>query len=201
MLMSYKWPAWYKGDPNADPYLVLGEIFEKAASFNTGLGISYQENALNQRLAAELSVVPGSRPPDVDLSMPGTGRSVRFQDITRNVARFWVVVFAGNVLSTCGLLRGLKKSLETTTQKLGTNEAVSWITISAVAGCSPYETLGMEPFGDTFYDATYSAHGKFGFSLEQGGVVILRPDGLLGTGGPIDGQLVKDYFAKILVSP
>ncbi|RAO74050.1 uncharacterized protein BHQ10_010062 [Talaromyces amestolkiae] len=30
-------PKWYEGDPTADPYVILGEISEKAGSFNIGL--------------------------------------------------------------------------------------------------------------------------------------------------------------------
>ncbi|KAJ6021068.1 hypothetical protein N7540_006572 [Penicillium herquei] len=173
ILMSHKWPAWYTGDPNADPYIVLGTIFEKAASFNTGLGISYTSNHLN-RLSTEFQGVrAGSRPPDVELTMPGTGRKMRFQEITRNVAKFWAVVFTGDISTTRMRLLQLRKDLET---KENFNGNVGWITVSAAAGCSPYEALSMDPFGNLFFDLEYVAHQKFG--LESGGIVIIRPDGL-----------------------
>lgn len=198
VLMTHKWPKWYKGDTNLDPYIVLGEIFEKAESFNTGLGISYPINAVNQTTASILNVVPGSRPPDVELIMPGTGRKVTLQDVTPNVAKFWVVIFAGNPVSTKDSLLGLKDFLDNKkNQSILVREPISWITISAINGYSPYETLGMQPFGDTFFDTSSSAHEKFGFDLERGGILILRPDGLVAHGGPIDGQMVEDYFTNI----
>ncbi|GAM38189.1 hypothetical protein TCE0_033r08720 [Talaromyces pinophilus] len=197
VLMTHKWPKWYKGDPNADPYIILGEIFEKAGSFNTGLGISYPINAVNQTTAAVLNVVPGSRPPDVELTMPGTGRKLSLQDVTPNLAKFWVVVFAGNPVSTKESLLSLRDFLEERDQSFLTREYISWITISAINGYSPYETLGTKPFGDTFFDTTSSAHEKFGFGLERGGILILRPDGLVAHGGPINGQIVENYFTKL----
>ncbi|KAJ5177073.1 uncharacterized protein N7482_002950 [Penicillium canariense] len=196
-LMSHKWPSWYEGDRNADPYHVLGEIFEKTASFNTGLGICYSENFVNQTSALSLRVPPGSRPPDLELSTPGTDQKVRFQHITRNIAKFWVAVFTGNINATRTPLRQLRKAYAGM-RALPIDAFVSWITISASTGCSPYEALGMEPFGNTYYDATSCAHERFGFSLERGGIAIIRPDGLLATGGPLDGQFVEEYFSKVM---
>ncbi|KAJ5123319.1 hypothetical protein N7448_009416 [Penicillium atrosanguineum] len=159
ILMSRKWPSWYEGDPDADPYIVLGEIFEQAASFNTGLGISYPINDINQILPDGAIVAPGSRPPDVELITPGTKQTVRLQRLTRNFANFWVIVFAGNPGMTHTSLVELGKSLGTF-KKFKSREAIGWLTISAVAGNSPYETLGMKPFGDTFFDPTNSAHER-----------------------------------------
>ena len=196
-LMSHKWPSWYKGDPDADPYIVLGEIFENAASFNTGLGISYPSNVLNQASAVDLHVLPGSRPPDLELSTPGTNQRVRLQRITRNVAKFQVIVFTGNVSTTKPMLLGLETYLRSA-KKLEGSRIVEWTTISPAVGCSPYEAIGMTPFGNTYYDPTNTAHEKFGVDMQTGGIVVLRPDGLLGSAGPIDGAWVQDYVSKIV---
>jgi phenol 2-monooxygenase len=202
VLMSHKFPAWYKGDRSADPYILLGKIFEEAASFNTGLGIRYPENVLNQTLgASSLSVAPGSRPPDVELTMPGTNLKTRFQSITHNFAKFYALVFAGNATSTKNSLLGLKEFLASEPGKgLATHEAIEWITITSTVGCSPYEAIGMTPFGKTYFDPTNVAHDKFGVASDTGSVLIVRPDGLLGAGGPLEGQWVGEYFAKILDS-
>lgn len=205
MLMSHKWPAWYRGDQNADPYLLLGEIFNQAASFNTGLGISYAPNVLNQTInisksssSSVLTVVPGSRPPDVDLHTPGTNQKIRFQQVTHNLAKFWVVVFTGNSAVTGPLLLHLRTFADDATNPLRKHEAVSWVTICPTVGCSPYEAIGMKPFGDTYYDPANEAHDKFGVEADKGAVLILRPDGLLGTAGPLDGALIREYFAGLL---
>ena len=198
LLMTHKWPAWYKGDPAADPYLVLGEIFEKAASFNTGLGISYSANVLNQTPTIELSVAPGSRAPDVEVRLPGINQRVRMHRVARNVGKFWVVVFAGNVESTRPALGALRSDPEADGE-LSSHRAIGWITLSASVDCSPYEALGgMLPFGDTYFDAPGAAHGAYGIDLAKGGVVVIRPEGLIGFGCAIDGASIREYFSKIM---
>ncbi|EGX92255.1 2,4-dichlorophenol 6-monooxygenase, putative [Cordyceps militaris CM01] len=202
-LMSYKWPAWYDGDKNADPYLLLGEIFNQAASFNTGLGISYAANVVNQTLTSEekpkLTIIAGSRPPDVHLHTPGTNQKVRFQQITKNVGKFFVVVCLGNTAVTRPRLLDLRAAFaDAASNPLRNHEAISWLTISPAVGCSPYEAIGMKPFGDMFYDPANEAHDKFGVEADEGAVLILRPDGLVGAVGPIDGVWIRGYFAGLL---
>lgn len=199
ILMSHKWPSWYEGDKAADPYLLLGEIFEQAASFNTGLGISYPANMVNQAAKVELAVVSGSRPPDVHFMAPGTNQEVRFQRITYNIAKFWVVVCTGNVGSTRISLLALKAYLASTQGKtLTTHRAVEFLTICPTIGCSPYEAMGMKPFGDLYFDPSDVAHSRFGVNETKGSIIILRPDGLVGCSGPLERIWVKDYFSTVL---
>lgn len=197
LLMSHKWPSWYTGDPNADPYIVLGEIMNQAASFNTGLGISYPPNVLNHASTVALNVLAGARPPDVDLMVPGINKAIRFQRVTRNLAKFLVVVYSGKPESTKTSLLILEKFLETA-KELTTNQAIGWITISPTVGFSPYEALGMKPFGNLYFDPTNVAHEKIGIGLETGGVMVLRPDGLVGSAGHIDGPWIEAYFKDIM---
>jgi phenol 2-monooxygenase len=197
LLMTHKWPSWYKGDQDADPYLVLGDIFEKAASFNTGLGIAYSSNVLNQAPSMELTAEPGSRAPDAELTVPGINQTVRLHRVARNLCKFWVVVFAGKVETTRPSLGALQGYLETN-RELYSHRAIGWITVSASLGCSPYEAMGMQPFGDTYFDPASVAHNAYGIDLEKGGVVVIRPDGLIGFGCAIDGTSIRGYFSKIM---
>ncbi|KAJ5454116.1 2-4-dichlorophenol 6-monooxygenase [Penicillium daleae] len=197
LLMTHKWPAWYDGDKNADPYLVLGKIFQEAASFNTGLGISYPENVINQTPSAELGVVPGTRSPDAVITVPGINHKTSVHQVARNVGKFWVIVFTGKVESTKSALKALQSYLETD-KELYSHPALRWVTVSATPGCSPYEALGMQPFGDTYFDQTGEAHAAYGVHLAKGGVVILRPDGLIGSGCSLNGASVRQYLSKIM---
>lgn len=52
---------------------------------------------------------------------------------------------------------------------------------------SAFESLGMDPFGNTYYDPDNLAHKEFRVLCKDGAVVILRPDGLVGSAGRIDG--------------
>jgi phenol 2-monooxygenase len=199
LLMSYKWPAWYQGDPQADPHLVLGEIFDKAASFNTGLGISYSENVLNQKQGDNIcSVIPGSRPPDVELTVPGTKQSARLQKVTPNQATFRALVFAGSNNSKIkNLMKELQRYLDTALE-LTSCKAIRWLTIITGTGCSPYEALGRRPFGDAYFDTRNAAHDSLGINMDDGAVLILRPDGLVGTTCPIRGGCISQYFSSVL---
>ncbi|KAL3461863.1 FAD binding domain-containing protein [Aspergillus heterothallicus] len=200
LLMSYKWPAWYKGDPHADPHLVLGEIFDKAAAFNTGLGISYSQNVLNcmQPTDQVCSLVPGSRPPDVELRMPGTNQSVRLQTIAPNRAVFSILVFTGNYSASIqDHFAKLQKYLYAA-ESLSASKAIRMLTIITRTGCSPYEALGRDPLGDAYFDPTQLAHNRLCINLEEGAIVILRPDGLVGAAGQIQGEWIYRYFSKIL---
>ncbi|RDW78529.1 uncharacterized protein DSM5745_05381 [Aspergillus mulundensis] len=201
MLMSCKWPAWYTGDPNADPHLVLGQIFDKAAAFNTGLGISYPENVLNDTTSASwCAFMAGSRPPDVELRMPGTNQSIRLQKITPNLAKFWVVVFTGSSKpSIQRTLLKLQRYLRDTAPELTSHKSIEWLTITSTVGCSPYEALGTSPLGNAYFDAAKpSAHDRMGVDSEKGAVVILRPDGLIGATSAVEGGSIREYFSRVL---
>ncbi|KAL4817269.1 FAD binding domain-containing protein [Aspergillus spinulosporus] len=207
MLMSSKWPAWYTGDPKADPHLVLGQIFDEAAAFNTGLGISYPANVLNDLGSASYTnngshcdLLPGSRPPEVELKMPATNQLVRLQKITPNRAQFSAIVFAGNNNpSIQETLRALQRYLRDTAPELTSHKSIRWLTIITAVACSPYEALGMDPLGDAYFDAAKPpAHSRLGVDMEEGAVVILRPDGLIGAAGKMEGDWIREYFSRVL---
>ncbi|PWY87553.1 putative 2,4-dichlorophenol 6-monooxygenase, partial [Aspergillus heteromorphus CBS 117.55] len=195
LLMTHKWPAWYDGDPNADPNLLLGEIFEQAAPFNTGLGISYPSNILNRVQNSSSSVQPGTRAPDTHLTAPGTFESVRLHRVLRNQGRFHILLFTGTeTRSVIPTFLSLREYLVTVCPELERHRAVDWLTICGAVGCSPYEVLGIQPFGDTYFDAKGEGHRAYGVDLQKGGVVVIRPDGLVGFVAGLEGAGVRDYF-------
>ncbi|PYH96456.1 2,4-dichlorophenol 6-monooxygenase [Aspergillus ellipticus CBS 707.79] len=200
LLMTQKWPSWYDGDTSADPNILLGEIFEQAASFNTGLGISYQTNVLNQTQetsSEDVSVKPGTRAPDLDLTTPGTFQPVRLHQILHNFCRFHILVFTGlDIESIKPTLLSLRECLATHPE-LG-HRTINWLTVCGSIGCSPYELLGMQPFGDTYFDPKGEVHRTYGIDAQKGGVVVIRPDGLVGFVGELEGGCIRGYFSKIL---
>jgi phenol 2-monooxygenase len=80
------------------------------------------------------------------LARPGTKRKVRLERVTRNFAKFWIVVFAENPVSTHFSLANLERYIGAT-RKVCPSEAIGRLTISAVAGIPLYEPLGMNSFG------------------------------------------------------
>ena len=205
LLMTNKWPSWYTGDRNADPNIVLGKILDESSPFNTGLGISYSQNILNQissssssATAATTDAIPGHRVPDTQLIMPCTYQPVRLHRVTHNICKFWVIIFAGSVGPT--ILTSLKNlaAYLLANPAFASHEAIAWLTIPALVGCSSYEALGLDPFGDTYYDPEGSAHVRYGIEQDIGGIVVTRPDGLVAFRCAIDGEEVSSYFSRFL---
>ena len=59
------------------------------------------------------------------------------------------------------------------------------------------------PFGRVFYDEGRSAHLRYGVATEKGAVVVLRPDGWVGTVVELDAtaeEKLERYFGRFLVA-
>lgn len=88
-------------------------------------------------------------------------------------------------------------SEESFTRKLP--DFVNYLTI--IPGDSPQADhyLGVGRFGKAFYDADMSAACTYGFSAALGGVVVLRPDGILGYSGELgEGKALGEYFLQFV---
>ncbi|GKZ26248.1 hypothetical protein AbraIFM66951_004436 [Aspergillus brasiliensis] len=204
LLMTHKWPAWYDGDLSADPNVLLGEIFDEAAPFNTGLGICYETNVINQPWepsnGAPEGVRPGTRAPDTELTTPGTFQSVRMHHILRNWCQFHAIVFTGGDTTTSrSELLSLREYLDSHPE-LSKHSAIAWLTVCSSAGCSPYEVLGMTGFGDIYFDARGLAHCAYKLDPCKGRLVVIRPDGLMAFTCTLDGETIRQHFSRILKS-
>lgn len=204
-LMSMQLPEGWQGDPGADPNVVLGEVMKEAGTFSSGLAIFYELEEGNKlsvmgsfRCEEGLEAVrPGKRAPDVTLLKPGTLESTRLIQQTPNVAGFYVAIFAGDPAVTQDCLKGfsqaVRKSLLQSTRKslecplrehllIQIPALISWLTIPAATGASPYELLGdMDPLGRVYYDGDKSAHKRYAIDTCRPAAVVLRPDGWIGT--------------------
>ena len=59
----------------------------------------------------------------------------------------------------------------------------------------------MHRFGQVFYDADGSGHGRYGVADDKGAVLVLRPDGHLGTACGLDeGHVVSAYLARFMAA-
>lgn len=203
--MTMQLPLGWKGDPNADPNEILGHVMEEASTFTSGLSIAFDQNILNQR--GSLSPVSddaprvGQRGPDVYLQKPATFESTRLHKETPNNARFYVVVFAGEPDKTRASISQLSEALQISTFFGDASLPVSWLTIPAKSGPSVFELLGVRSFGKTFYDQKHTAHIRYGVDINTGGIVVLRPDGWIGTTVTLGANAVQEleeYFKCFL---
>ncbi|KAJ4348827.1 uncharacterized protein N0V89_010205 [Didymosphaeria variabile] len=205
-LMTMQLPENWQGDPDADVNEVLGQVMTEAATFSSGLGIYYEPDTyLNLTQSSDVSTVqPGQRAPDVALQKPATFEATRLQTVTPNTARFYIVLFAGDVAITRHHLSAFTSSFPQSHWLFDPKYPVSWITIfDGPGGPSTYESLGGMPFGSVFYDADHSAHERYGVCANKGAIIVLRPDGWAGTVtelGSAGKAALERYFRRFLVS-
>ncbi|KAH9218954.1 FAD binding domain-containing protein [Leptodontidium sp. 2 PMI_412] len=205
-LMTMQLPISWKGDPNADPNEILGVVMAEASTFTSGLSIAFDINNINVKgsfgsNATSAPVSPGQRGPDVQLTKPGTNEATRLHRETPNNAKFHIVVFAGEPEHTSESLSVLTETLGTSNVFSKASLPISWLTIAAKSGPSAFELLGVMPFGKVFYDEKQTAHLRYGVNVKEGAVVVLRPDGWVGTATKLGVSSVEElecYFHKIL---
>ena len=194
-LISGKLPPGYSGDAHK----VLGDVVDSSAQFTMGLGVHYEANTIN-RDSPVSEVQAGWRGPDVLVHRPGSKIPIRLQQVTKNYGKFWIVVFAGSPIRTRSKLRALREYLndpQSFTARL--TDALTFITLIAGPGLQADEVLGVERFGDAFYDVDGTAHVRYGIAVDEGAVVILRPDGILGfAAGLHEGANLAEYLETFI---
>ncbi|KAI4232760.1 MAG: hypothetical protein L6R40_007306 [Gallowayella cf. fulva] len=182
------------------------EIFSKLLDLNAqqtvGLGVHYQvDHLLNKPtmsvgdvVPAELqqapNLTPGHRAPDVWLSKPGTLDPIRLYKIMQNTGRFWILVFASTISSKYHHLREYRAS-----------RAFNFVTIIPGQAPSVDDALGgVEPFGTAYFDVDGQAHNRYGLrGVEDGGTVVVRPDGIVGYTCPLEEPSLNSYFDKFML--
>lgn len=160
-----------------------------------GLSVHYEANTLN-RISSVSAVQPGWRVPDVLVRRPGSKTPIRLDQATKNHGKLWIVVSAGTPIRTLPKLRALHDcldSLQSLTARL--TEVFTFITVIAGSGLQADQILGVERFGDAFYDVDESAHVRYGIASDEGAVLIKRPDSILGyAAGLHEGAKLAEYL-------
>jgi len=207
-LMTMRLPVGWTGDPNIDPNDVLAEVMAEAATFSSGLGIYYEMDGVLsvpgswQPPDRPDAVGPGKRVPDAALQKPGTFEATRMHKVTPNVAKFYIVVFAGDIESTRDTYHGLIKAAAASRFLSSAALPVSWITVSVKTNPSAIELLGITPPGKVFYDRSRTAHDRYGVDVREGAVFVFRPDGWIGTVSVLAESAIRElesYFGRFSV--
>jgi len=202
-LMTMQLPTGWRGDPNADPNEVLGHVMEEASTFTSGLSIEFTANMLNVQgsFVSTTGPSPGQRGPDVQLQKPGTFETTRLHKVTPNLSRFYLVVFAGEPEQTSASFLSFSNALESSKLLGDAPLPIAWLTIPAQRGPSAFELLGGSPLGRVYFDQKQTAHARYGVDVKKGAVIVLRPDGWIGTGTILGREAVKEletYFSSFL---
>lgn len=187
-------------DASQDSNTLLSETFQRSAEIIVGLGIKYAPNILNKDPSTG-TIPQGHRAPDALVRGPGSPLPTRLYSITKNHGCFYVLVFAGYPFHTLAQLQNFRAYIDSPGNFTHRShpEAVRFITIISGNGPSPDEALGLERFGNAYYDYDGTAHARYGISENTGAVVILRPDGYFAFATTLDREEeVGEYFEGIL---
>lgn len=239
VLVTGRLPKGWVGDENEDPNVVLGRILQEAKGFNTGLSIGFEPNVAVSRddsgedagVVAKRSIIPapaipGYRAPDVQLLTPALWESVWLQTLTRNLARFYVLIFVGKSAASKDGFMSMKSDVEKnknlSTQKAlamgaGTNGVhlngepsssssrewpVEFVTILPEKVGNAWFELGTDPLGRVYFAGDRTAYERYGVDPDIGAVFVVRPDGWigarfdLGSNSPMEG--IDAYLGGLL---
>ncbi|KAL2836940.1 FAD binding domain-containing protein [Aspergillus pseudoustus] len=213
-LMANKWPAGEEPQPGEeqgkDINAVLADAFDDAKGYNTGLGIGYVGNLINQSGSGGeglCALRAGERAPDVALLRPGTLEKVRLHSVTPNRGCMYLVAFVGDPRDSLAGIASFSSYLAQSgfLTAAAKNDVIRIITIPSVGDTSlgTQEALeGQAPFSPVYYDRKRGAHKRYGVGLKSGAVVVLRPDGYVGFVAELSGkggQAVEEYLGGFLV--
>lgn len=204
-LMSNRLPGSTEegNDTAEDPMALLDKELRRQALFTLGFGISYEANVVNDvsgSKAANSSIVPGNRVPDVMVKKPGRREApIRLLEVMKLSSRFHVVIFTGKIEHTSDLLNDLRRTVDAHISEFA--QVVEFHTIVAGEGLALDESIGTARFGDGYWDPDLAAHETFCPAVAKGVVLVVRPDGILGYASNLDGfNSVVEYLRRLMAS-
>ncbi|KAH8807430.1 pentachlorophenol 4-monooxygenase [Xylogone sp. PMI_703] len=198
-LISNKIPQDEAYTYSTDPRIALTEVINRSIAFNVGLGIEVGLGPLSRAPKTGM-INGGARAPDAKLYPPGFHACVRLMSLLKNTGVFWVLVFAGQPLLTRPAIRGFKEYLDSNVSftRSVPPGSVNFLTIISGIDADGNSALGGESFGRFYYDHDNTAHVRYGIATTAGGVVVVRPDGMLGYAVGLDGGAeAGEYFSAI----
>lgn len=190
-----------------DAATLLSEFYRTNVRLNTGLGIDYGADGKVNVAAPEdlnISVQAGCRAPDVLVQRPGPRVPVRLLSLVKNDAvSFTILVFCGDPMHTAASIQAFRDYLdsEESFSHRYSPALFGYMTIIAMANDNgaAEEAVGCPGFGTLVYDVDGSVHGRYGIEISCGAVVVLRPDGTVGTAVSLtDSEGFRRYFEGIL---
>ncbi|KAJ7702214.1 FAD binding domain-containing protein [Mycena rosella] len=189
-------PAHFGAPPNADANEYLDRVFSANAAFTVGLGVSYSINLINRAPTTDAAAKIGHRAPDGPVLRPGRRLAQPLRSLVRYTGRFWALVFAGILAPTPAAdFRALRAHVDSTSPA-----PCEFLTLLAGPGClQPAEALGAQPLGNAVYDPTGEVFAAYGVDGAVGGIVVVRPDGIISFKTTLDGvQDLVGYFAPLV---
>ncbi|KAF9468252.1 FAD binding domain-containing protein [Collybia nuda] len=213
-LISGTIPGHFNAPPGANPNEYLELVYTTNALFTVGLGVTYGTNSINWPPSTPNcdnvpSAKAGNRAPDAPVFRPGSAFPKPLRSMLSYIGRFWILIFAGKLeptlesaqlnLACSAKYHALREYFDSSRSFTRTHAPVSeFITILRGEGCLQVaEAIGVEPLGKTVYDESGEAFAKYGVDEMVGGIVVVRPDGVVSFTSRLDGvDDLSHYFTS-----
>ena len=202
LLTAGETPEKFQGDPDFEVHAALTEIYKQNQSLNTGIGVQYRADGLTLVDFPGLKVATGARAPDVLVQKPGMRIPLRIYSLFKNIGKFTLIIFSGAPAQTIPALKLLRDYVDGP-ESWERYSADLFQSVTVMLEHNTYssaeEKLGIPLFGAAYYDVDGSAHARYGVDGSNGAVVVVRPDGTIGTACRLDeGSRISAYFANFV---
>ena len=202
LLTAGEIPEQFQGDPNFKIQDAITDMYKRNQSLNTGIGVQYPADGLTLVEFPNLKVSAGERAPDVLVQTPGMRIPLRLFSLFKNICKFTIIVFSGAPAQTETLIGQFREYVDgPQSWERYSADLFQYMTIIFDHNqySSTEEKLGAPLFGQAFYDVDGSAHERYGVEIDKGSVVVVRPDGTIGTACGLDqGSRISAYFAEFV---
>ncbi|KAI4187225.1 MAG: hypothetical protein L6R41_002943 [Letrouitia leprolyta] len=205
-VMSGEVPKGYTGS-HRDPNTIFPELLNENAQLTVGLDIPNEvDGILNRNLCSSGNVIPGQRAPDVSFRKPGTMDPIRLYKILQNDGKFWILTWdvtwvPAAASKHAAILERHLRCLADLDKRWGRFSNYATI-ISEQALSVSDALLDFELPGNAYFDdEKMSAFDRYGIDHRVGGVVVVRPDGVVGFVCPLDRSHELDRYFGAFAYP
>ncbi|KAF8470314.1 FAD binding domain-containing protein [Russula ochroleuca] len=185
--------------------------FQSYGNFSSGVGVHYAPSAVTETThqAAAPNLIIGQRLLPHLLVRAADAREVNIQDLAPSNARFKLFVFPGEQHAPaiaahlgrpeCFFNKHPRDAFEIITVMQGSKNTVNYLELPPVL--RPHWTKVLLDDTDVTGTRGGRIHERYGISRSAGAVVVVRPDGYVGTIVPLDQLAALDaYFAGFMLS-
>ncbi|KAH8995052.1 FAD binding domain-containing protein [Lactarius hatsudake] len=197
------------GEGHGPTYEEFIGAFQNYGNFSSGVGVHYSPSAVTDPLyqAAAENLIIGQRLLPHVLVRAADAREVNIQDLAPSDSRFKLFVFPGvhaNKVASFlerpeGFFNRRRDACSVITIMCGEKTTVNHLAVPPVL--RPHWTKVL--LDDTDITGTRGGwiHERYGISRTGGAIVVVRPDGYVGTVAPLDKLTVlDDYFGSFMLS-
>lgn len=183
--------------------------FQNYGNFSAGVGVHYAPSAVTEPLhqAAAENLIIGQRLLPHVLVRAADAREVNIQDLAPSDSLFKLFVFPGEHADKVasfferpeGFFNKRRDAYGVVTVLQGDKRTVNHLAVPRVL--RPHWTKVLLDDTDVTGSRGGRIHERYGISRTAGAVVVVRPDGYVGTVAPLDQLTVlDDYFSKFMLS-